>query len=56
MAGLLYGLYERHPKDRIINFASAAAFGKLQEKSDATNQELSSVNKIVELYGAGTNH
>lgn len=56
MAGLLYGLFEGQTFEQIINFSAAAAFGKLQEKSDATNQEISSINKIVELYGAGKNH
>ena len=53
MAGLLYGLYHGHELEEVINFSAAAAFGKLQEKSDATNQSIASVNKIVEAYGRG---
>lgn len=38
MAGLLYGLYKNHTSQQVVNYAAAAAVGKLQEKGDATNQ------------------
>jgi 2-dehydro-3-deoxygluconokinase len=43
MAGLIYGLISEHSPDEIISFAAAAAFAKLQEKGDATQN---SVEKI----------
>jgi 2-dehydro-3-deoxygluconokinase len=47
MAGLIYGICKNHlPKD-IISFAAAAAFGKLQEKGDATNNSIENVNMIL---------
>ena len=42
MAGLIYGLRNGHQPQTIIDFAAAAAFGKLHEKGDATQQEYSS--------------
>lgn len=46
MAGLIYGLLtnENHPQE-LLNFATAAAFGKLQEQGDATEQDVLSVEK-----------
>ncbi len=49
MGGLIYGLYNRHPYQEILNFATAAAFGKLQEQGDATGQDVLTVSKL----GAG---
>lgn len=43
MAGLIYGLYNRHDLQAIVDFASAAAFGKLQELGDATGQSVADV-------------
>lgn len=43
MAGLIYGLYQKRPPQEIVNFAAAAAFGKLQELGDATNQTVAEV-------------
>ncbi len=40
MAGLIYGLYNQHPVQEIIDFAATAAVGKLQEEGDATDQNL----------------
>ncbi len=48
MAGLIYGLYNSLPMQKIIDFAAAAAVGKLQEAGDATSQQLSDVAKIME--------
>lgn len=38
MGGLIYGLVNNHAVSDIINFAAAAAVGKLYEKGDATRQ------------------
>lgn len=47
MGGLIYGLYNQHQPQDIINFAAAAAVGKMKEKGDATNQTIADVNKII---------
>jgi len=44
MAGLIYGMYHQHPNDQMLNYATAAAFGKLQEMGDATMQDIFTVN------------
>jgi len=47
MAGLIYGLYYgQKPKD-IINYAAAAAFGKLHEFGDATRQTVDQVKARI---------
>ena len=47
MAGLIFGLYHgQGPKD-IINYAAAAAFGKLQELGDATRQTVEQVKARI---------
>jgi len=46
MAGLIYGLYNKHMPQELLNYASAAAFGKLQEQGDATDQDILKVKKI----------
>lgn len=43
MAGLLYGLHNNHPPQTILNFATAAAFGKLSEVGDDTKQTIANV-------------
>lgn len=43
MAGLLYGFYNVNEPQQIIDFAAAAAFGKLQEYGDATSQTVEDV-------------
>jgi 2-dehydro-3-deoxygluconokinase len=48
MAGLIYGLYNQHAPQDIIDYATAAAFGKLQEFGDATGQDELTVSKVVE--------
>ena len=47
MGGLIYGLYNKHLPQEIIDFAAAAAVGKMQEKGDATNQTIQSVKNII---------
>ena len=38
MAGLIYGIHHQHTPEELINFAAAAAVGKLYELGDATEQ------------------
>ena len=47
MGGLIYGLYKNMQSSDIINYAAAAAFGKLQEMGDATKQ---TIEKIKSTY------
>ena len=46
MAGLIYGIYNQRTPQDILNYATAAAFGKLQEFGDATGQDVLTVSKI----------
>ena len=47
MGGLIYGLYSNNrPKD-VIDFAAAAAVGKLQVKGDATNQTVEEIKTML---------
>lgn len=46
MAGLIYGLYHKHAPQDLLEYATAAAFGKLQEAGDATDQDVLTVSKI----------
>ena len=46
MAGLIYGLYNQHAPQEILDYATAAAFGKLQEQGDATGQDVLTVKKL----------
>jgi 2-dehydro-3-deoxygluconokinase len=48
MAGLIYGISQEHALSDVISFAAAAAFGKLQEKGDATNNSIEKVNAILQ--------
>jgi 2-dehydro-3-deoxygluconokinase len=47
MAGLIYGLYQQHLPKTIIDFAAAAAVGKMKEKGDATRQTVEAVNNYL---------
>jgi len=47
MGGLIYGLYNKHAPQQVIDFAAAAAVGKLKEKGDATDQAIEDVKKIM---------
>jgi 2-dehydro-3-deoxygluconokinase len=47
MGGLIYGLSNDSPPDEIIDFAAAAAVGKLSEKGDSTRQTIEQVKKIM---------
>lgn len=46
MAGLIYGFYNQNEPQQIVDYATAAAFGKLQERGDATGQDVLMVKKI----------
>jgi len=43
MAGLIYGICNHHTPEELINFAAAAAVGKLYELGDATEQSLEQI-------------
>ena len=47
MAGLIYGTTNKLSPQETVEFATAAAFGKLQEKGDATNQETETVYQTL---------
>ncbi|RZM20476.1 MAG: sugar kinase [Pedobacter sp.] len=47
MGGLIYGMHREQDAQSVISYAAAAAFGKLQEKSDATRQTVSDVQKVL---------
>jgi 2-dehydro-3-deoxygluconokinase len=47
MAGLIYGLQHNHPPRQIINFAAAAAVGKLSVVGDATTQTIENINELL---------
>lgn len=46
MAGLIYGLYNLQDNQGLLDFATAAAFGKLQEQGDATGQDILTVKRM----------
>jgi 2-dehydro-3-deoxygluconokinase len=43
MAGLIYGICNHHTPEELINFAAAAAVGKLYELGDATDQTVEQI-------------
>ena len=47
MAGLIYGFYHHNEPQDILNYATAAAFGKLQEQGDATEQDVLMVKRVT---------
>jgi 2-dehydro-3-deoxygluconokinase len=47
MAGFIYGLYTQLSLQHTINYAAAAAFGKLHEIGDITKQTVEDVEKIL---------
>jgi 2-dehydro-3-deoxygluconokinase len=50
MGGLIFGLYQGRTPAETINFAAAAAFGKLQEHGDATRQTIEQVQNTILQY------
>ncbi len=55
MAGLIYGLSKQLPPQELLEYATAAAFGKLQEYGDSTNNDYSTVLKIKRDQKPGVN-
>jgi 2-dehydro-3-deoxygluconokinase len=51
MAGLIYGLYHDLSAGEIVNFATAAAFGKFNEIGDTTKQDVQSIQSRLTNYG-----
>ena len=47
MAGLIYGFYNQHEVDEILEFATAAAFEKLFIKGDATTKTVAEIKKAM---------
>lgn len=47
MGGLIYGFYNQLPLQDCIDFAAAAATGKMKENGDCTQQTIQDVNKII---------
>ena len=50
MAGLIYGLYKQLREQEVIQFATAAGFGKFFEKGDASNQDLETIQARIRQY------
>ena len=50
MAGLIYGLYHQYNPQEVIDLAARAAFGKLMEKGDATNQDIETIKSSVSIH------
>lgn len=47
MGGLIYGLSKERPLNDVVDFAAAAAFGKLQEFGDATSQTVEQIELLI---------
>jgi 2-dehydro-3-deoxygluconokinase len=50
MAGLIYGLYTKQPESEIIQFATAAGFGKFFEIGDSTSQGVETIRSRIKEY------
>ncbi|MDI9877963.1 sugar kinase [Flectobacillus longus] len=50
MGGLIYGLYNEKSSQEVINYAAAAAFGKLNEYGDATKQSVEQVENLLAKF------
>jgi 2-dehydro-3-deoxygluconokinase len=48
MAAFIFGLLHQHDATRIVNFAAAAAIGKMREKGDNTKQTIDAVNELLQ--------
>lgn len=51
MAGLIHSALSGYPDEETINYAAAAAFGKLQEKGDTTLNAVETIKKIIASNG-----
>lgn len=47
MGGLIYGFVQNHPPQQVIDFATSAAFGKLYEEGDTTNQQIATIQQRI---------
>jgi 2-dehydro-3-deoxygluconokinase len=45
MAGLVYGLHNKLAPQDVVDYATTAAFGKLQEQGDATGQDVLAISE-----------
>jgi 2-dehydro-3-deoxygluconokinase len=52
MAGLIYATTQRFLPQNIINFAAAAAFGKLHEAGDTTSQKVEQIQSLIKTTNA----
>jgi 2-dehydro-3-deoxygluconokinase len=50
MAGLISGILHENQPQQILNFATAAAVGKLREMGDGSRQNVRSVNELLQIY------
>jgi 2-dehydro-3-deoxygluconokinase len=50
MAGLIFGMKHSMSHQATLNFATAAAFGKLHETGDTTRQTIFDIHKIIQQY------
>lgn len=55
MAGLIYGFVNGLPPQEIVDFATSAAVGKLQEKGDATQQTVDIIQQRMNDSGKEVN-
>lgn len=51
MAGLIHSALRNYTDEETINYAAAAAFGKLQEKGDTTSNSVTTVKNIIAQNG-----
>lgn len=50
MAGLIYGFYNQHEPEKLLNFAAAAAYNKLFIPSDCTTSTVLDIQKTLEEH------
>ncbi len=50
MAGLIYGLRQPYSLQQTVDFAAAAAFGKLHETGDSTKQMIADIENILNRF------
>lgn len=48
MGGLIYGLYNHRPQQEVVDFATSAAYGKLFETGDVTNQDVITIEERLQ--------
>jgi len=51
MAGLIHSALSGYSNEETINYAAAAAFGKLQEKGDTTSNSVDTIKNIIAANG-----